>query len=312
MSDYIFLSPDERVWKDSDRRFGNVLREILAPAAAAGGAASAAPAASLLNAALNKPGPMINEDEGGYEEPAAGPVQKIPAGVELLDIGFSNANANAGLATVDRLNDAISKKNVKNLSRLLLAGARVTPDFLAILYANWKSFTPTELKFCVALMEWLSDRLPAAFRTKIVLPGGGYFRGARNVPADGMVDAGFFLEIIGNNELSGKFLEYGSMQLLLSGEYNEYELIKSIRRACRDGLQEYAKLAISKFIGEIEGAEKVRRIRLLMPIVSECNKTIQTLFQAMSRVGGARKRRSTHRKNTKTTQRNRKATRSRR
>jgi hypothetical protein len=306
-----YLSVNESAWNDSDRDFGRVLKEILgrapAPAPVAVGGAGAAPATprSLLNAALNKPGPADAEERPNYE--AAGPVEKIRPGIELLGIGFSNANANAGLTTTDQLNNAIIEKNVNKLARLILAGARITPDFLAIVYANWKSFTPTELKFCVALMEWLSDRLPTAFRTKIPLPGGGYFPGARNVPADGMVDAGFFLNLIGNEELAGKYLESESMQLLLQGKYDYNELVVSIGRACRNKLK-FAEVAIIKFLGEVEGAEKIRRIRLLKPYLSACMKhpTIAALLTGMGVVGGARKKRSTRR-----VRKNRKVTRSR-
>jgi len=308
-----YLSVNESAWNDSDRAFGRVLKEILgrapapAPVAAAAGGAGAAPR-SLLNAALNKPAPEMPEERPNYE--AAEPVEKIRPGIELLGVALSNANANAGLSTVDQLNDAIINKNVKKLSMLLLAGAKITPEFLVVLCYHWmsllKSANPDAFTFSVALMEWLSDKLPAAFRTKIPLPGGGYFSGASNVPEDGMVDAGFFLNLIGNEELKGKYLESESMKLLLLGEYDENKLVKSIGRACRNKLK-FAELAIIKFLGEVEGAEKIRRIRLLKPYLPDCvnNPTIAALLTGMG-VGGARKRRSTHR-----VRKNRKGTRSR-
>jgi hypothetical protein len=314
-----YLSVNESAWNDSDRDFGRVLKEIIGrapapvPVAAAGGA-GAAPR-SLLNAALNKPGPMINEDEGGwnYEEPVAGPVEKLSASVKPLDIAISNANANAGLSTVDQLNDAIMNKNVKKLSMLLLAGAQIKADILAVLYYHWmslfKSANPDAFKFCIALMEWLSDKLPEAFRTKIPLPGGGYFSGARNVPEDGMVDAGFFLNLIGNEELARKYLESEAMKTLLSDKQPDDSIITAIYRSCKINSLKFAKVAIVKFLGEVEGAEKIRRIRLLKPYLSACmqHPSIAALLTGMGVVGGARKRRSTHR-----VRKNRKGTRSRR
>jgi hypothetical protein len=122
-----------------------------------------------------------------------------------------------------------------------------------------------------------------------------------------MVDAGFFLNLIGNEELAGKYLESESMAPLLSGKYDENELVVSIGRACRNKLK-FAEVAIIKFLGEVEGAEKIRRVRLLKPYLSACMKhpTIAALLTGMGVVGGARKKRSTHR-----VRKNRKGTRSR-
>jgi hypothetical protein len=309
-----YLSVNESAWNDSDRDFGRVLKEIIgrAPSPAAGGAGAAPAAAaprSLLNAALNKP-PTVDEEDRDHE--AAGPVEKIPPGIQLLGIGFSNANANAGLSTVDQLNDAIINKNVKKLSMLLLAGAKITPDFLVVLSYHWMSLLKSEnpeFKFYIALMEWLSVKLHEAFRKKIPLPGDGHFLGARNVPKDGMVDAGFFLGLIKNKELVEKYLESESMQLLLQGKYEETELVRSIGRVCRLNWLKFAKVAIVKFLGEVEGADKIRRIRLLDPYMSDCreHESIAALLKGMGAGGGARKRRSTHR-----VRKNRKGTRSRR